>query len=506
METIEVLRLLDKETEGSVYLVGGFVRDFLRNKRNDDLDIVIRNITLEKVLDFLKPHGKTEEIKLSSKGNKFSSIDIILFRAFKDREGIQAQVTLARRGKKQIPSAGNTLTQDSKFRDFKLNALYLPINFRSKKDVIDKVGGVNDIKKREINPIGSATERIKESPIRIMRAISLAARIGYKINKELEVSIRENVELLHDVPPENVRNELNKILLSKKPSKYIKIMEKLGVLQVVLPELRRCVGIKQDRRYHKWDVFNHSVYACDNMEPDLILRLSAVLHDIGKPGTMKRLKNGNETKTTFYKHDVLGGKLAKNLLERLKYDSKVVKEVTKLIKLHMYHYTSDMFRCEACKWTIINSATKEAPIKCRSCGSTKIVYQIGWTDMAVRKFITRAGITEKDLENLEEFSLFKLRSAERLGNGYKNIAVTEKQKDFQKRIITVYKQSHGLTVKDLDINGDAILETFNMEESPKVGDVLIFLLDKVLEHPPLNNRLDLLKLTVEYLFRKDLVG
>ena len=102
METIEVLRRLDKETEGSVYLVGGFVRDFLRNKRNDDLDIVIRNITLEKVLDFLKPHGKTEEIKLSSKGNKFSSIDIILFRAFKDREGMQAQMTLARRGKKVL--------------------------------------------------------------------------------------------------------------------------------------------------------------------------------------------------------------------------------------------------------------------------------------------------------------------------------------------------------------------------------------------------------------------
>jgi len=503
MKTIEVLRRLDKETEGSVYLVGGFVRDFLRNKRNDDLDIVIRNITLEKVLSFLKPHGKTEEIKLSSKGNKFSSIDIILFRA---EDKVEAQITLARRGKKQIPSPGNTLTQDSKFRDFRLNALYLPVNFKSKKDVIDKVGGLEDIKKREINPIGSATERIKEFPIRIMRAISLAARIGYKINKELEVSIKENVGLLANVPPENIKNELNKILLSKKPSKYIKIMEKLGVLKVVLPELHRCVGIKQDKRYHKWDVFNHSVYACDNIEPDLVLRLSAVLHDIGKPGTMGKLKTDNGIRTTFYKHDVLGGKLAKSLLERLKYDKKVSKEVVKLIKLHMYHYTSDMFKCEDCKWSIVSSSAKEAPVKCRSCGSSNIKFQVGWTDMAVRKFITRAGITDKDLENLEEFSLFKLRSAERLGNGYKNIAVTEKQKDFQNRIISVYKQSHGLTVKDLDINGDVIMDTFKMEESPQLGEILTFLLDKVLEHPPFNNRLDLLKLTIEYLYRNDLVG
>jgi len=141
---------------------------------------------------------------------------------------------------------------------------------------------------------------------------------------------------------------------------------------------------------------------------------------------------------------------------------------------------------------------------CPQC-SSDLKLQVGWSDVAVRRFISKVGITKENLLSLEDLSLFKLRAAERLGNGFKTIAVTDRQKDFQARIIDVYRRSHGLTIDDLDIDGNVIMEIYNLEESPKVGSILTFLLEKVLEHPPLNNRLDLLKLTTEYLYKNHFI-
>jgi len=499
MKTMEALQKLDKETDANVYLVGGFVRDFLRNKRNGDLDIVIRNLDISKVLEFLKKHGKIEAIDLSTANGKFN-VSILLFKASGDNT--EAQITLARRGKKQIPNLNNTLTQDSKFRDFKLNAMYLPINFKSRKDVIDKHGGIEDIKNRRISAVGSAVERLTEQPIRIMRAISLAARLGYQIDKQLEEAVRECVKKLKTIPVENIRDEFNKIIMSKKPSKYLRLMAKLGVLKVILPELHKCIGVKQDRRFHKYDVFTHAIYTCDNMEENLNLRLAALFHDIGKPDTMKIVKEDRgKRRITFHKHDALGTKIGKALLLRLKYDNKTVEEVSTLINLHMYHYTSDVYRCSKCKWSTV--ATNKLVV-CPQC-SSDLKLQVGWSDVAVRRFISKVGITKENLLSLEDLSLFKLRAAERLGNGFKTIAVTDRQKDFQARIIDVYRRSHGLTIDDLDIDGNVIMEIYNLEESPKVGSILTFLLEKVLEHPPLNNRLDLLKLTTEYLYKNHFI-
>jgi tRNA nucleotidyltransferase (CCA-adding enzyme) len=499
MKTIEVLRKLDEETEASVYLVGGFVRDFLRGKPNKDLDIVVRNIDISKVLEFLKPYGRVEPIDLSATNGKFN-MSILLFKASEDDE--EAQITLARRGKDQIPHPKNTLTQDSKFRDFKINAMYLPVNFKSRKDVEDRHGGLKDIKNRIISAVGSAGERIIEQPIRIMRAFSLGARLNYRIDKKLEIAIREHSRKLDQIPVENIRDEFNKIILSKKPSKYLRWMAKLGTLEIILPELYNCIKVKQDRRFHKYDVFTHLIYTCDNIESTLVMRLAALLHDIGKPGTMKmvREKDGR-TRVTFHKHEFLGAKLAKVLLTRMKYSNKIIEKVTNLISLHMYHYMSDVYRCPECKW---NTVAVEELTECPQC-SSELHLQVGWSDIAIRRFIIRAEIKKEDLNKLEELPLFKLRAAERLGNGLKTVAVTDRQRSFQDRIIDVYKRSHGLTIGDLDINGEIIMETFNMEESPKIGDILDFLLEKVLDHPPLNNRLDLLKLATEYLFANNFI-
>lgn len=459
MNTIEVLQSLQKETKAEVFLVGGFVRDYLRRKNNVDLDVVIRRLSLRNIRKFLKRHGKVKEVVLAKTNDSFA-VNILLFSA--SAHDFEAQITLPRRGKMQIPDSHNTLKQDVRFRDFKINTMYLPVNYRSRNDVVDLVGGKKDIAERRLTSNGSANERIKESPIRMMRAISLASRTNYTIDEEIIDAITANAGLIKRCPPEAIQNEFNQILMSKKPSKYLSLLKKTGLLSNIAPEVDNCVGVKQDARYHKYDVFKHLIYSVDNCNQNLIIRLAALLHDTGKMATRKQSKDG---RTSFHKHEIVSVKLAREFLKRMRYSSKTTRQVILLVKHHMYHYTRE------------------------------------WTDSAVRKFIRKVNLTDEymTIDKIGTFPLFRLRAAERLGNGLKGIAVTDRQRDFEKRLVNIYRESTGLTIKDLEINGNTLMDTFRLPQGQKVGEILKFLLDQVLEHPNMNNRIDLLKLTVDYL-------
>jgi len=459
MNTIEVLQKLDKETKAEVYLVGGFVRDYLLGKTNDDLDTVVRNLSIKRVSDFLKSYGKIKFVNLSKVENSFD-IELLLFRA--NNDNMSAQIKLPTRGKTQIRSYKNTLQQDCAHRDFTINALYLPINAKKKEEIIDHVGGLKDIAYNRIVAVENAMDRIKEHPVRILRAIALAARTGFKLDEELLFAMRHYTRtgLLNKIHADNIRTNLNHIILSNKPSKYLKLMHVLGILGVIIPELDNCVGVKQDGRYHKWDVFHHCIFTCDNLNPELSLRLGGLLHDIGKPDTKAVSK---EKGITFHKHEMAGVKLAKNVLTRLGYSNAIKKEVLKLVRLHMYHYTRE------------------------------------YSDGAVRRFIKKAGIAKEDAKNLSEFPLFKLRAAERLGNGFKTQAITAKQKDFEKRIIKILEEDSALRINDLVINGKDIMSVFKLEQSPKIGEIQNYLLEKVLDNKDLNNRIDLIRLASNYL-------
>jgi len=453
VKTLEVLKRLNGFHGAEVYLVGGFVRDLIRRKRNDDLDVVIRLLGTQEIKKFLDRYGTAKFVHLTF------GVPIILFKAFGDMQ--EAQITFPRDRDGNFTPIGN-LEEDSSCRDFTINAMYLPIDFRSRNEVIDFHGGYADIRKRIIRTIRKPERVIKDSPIRLLRAVSLAARTGYRIQQPLMRAISHNRQLLRRAPVEGVRAELYKILLCRKPSTYLKVMRKLGLLEIVMPELNHCAGVRQDRKYHKYDVFKHCLYTCDHIEPDLILRLAAVLHDVGKPDTRVETKD----RVTFHKHEVISVRLARRFLERLRYKKETTRKVLHLIRMHMYHYTRD------------------------------------FSDAAVRRFIKKVGIVQEDLDNLRNIPLFKLRRAERLGNGYKTNPVTERQLDFEKRIVEVFKESKGFEVKDLDIDGNVIMKIFNMEQSPKVGDVLAFLLERVLENPKVNERKELVKLAAEYIYYK----
>jgi poly(A) polymerase/tRNA nucleotidyltransferase (CCA-adding enzyme) len=456
--TMKVLQELDEETKGNVYLVGGYVRDLLRRKKPKDVDAVIKNLSLKEIQSYLEKRGRVRKTFVS--GGK-SKMTVLTFKAKGD--DLEVQITLPR-GRNNLCRKYNTLKQDAYFRDFTINAMYLPIRHESKKDLIEFFNGCKDVKRRVIRAVGNPAERMIESPVRMLRAISLAARTGYKIQNRLKATLAKRKDLLRKVPAEAVREELNEILLSKKPSKHLKLMQRLGMLEVILPELNACAGVKQDKRHHKYDVFRHCVYTCDNIEPDLKLRLAALFHDVGKPQTRETI----DGKITFHRHEIVSVDLTRNALRRLRYSNEIVREVTKLVELHMYHYTRE------------------------------------FSDAAVRRFIKRAGVTEEDLEDIGQIPLFKLRMAERLGNGYKTIPVTERQKDFEKRIVDVFRKSSGFSTKDLKVNGSDLMKVFNLKEGKEIGVTLSHLLEIILEKPEMNNKEDLVALAAKFLMTKKL--
>ncbi|RKX65960.1 MAG: hypothetical protein DRP42_04035 [Tenericutes bacterium] len=461
MTTLEALRRLQNETKADVYLVGGYPRDTIRNKRNDDLDIVVKGLPIGTVTTFLKKLGKVKPVTLSQTNDEFA-IGIVLFKASGDET--EAQISLPKRGDLQIADKDNTLRQDARWRDLTINSLYLPIEFRSRRDVLDPLGVArNDISNRVIRTYENPMALFEMSPIRILRVMAMAARTGYSIDPNLlaVMTSKEALALIQKVPIDGVRSMLNHILMSNKPSKYFKLMHKIGMLKIVLPELDVAYGSKQDRRYHKFDVFHHCVYTCDHAPKGLVLRLAALLHDCGKPAC--REYHPKSGRTTFHKHEMVGLKICRDCLRRLGYDKATVKAVGNLVKHHMYHYTSE------------------------------------FTDGAIRRFINRVGLTEEDLDDLSKFPLFQLRAAERLGNGLKKNPRTAKQLEFERKIIDVYRDSTGFTVKDLAIDGEVIMETFGLNAGPIVGKVLGHLLEIVLDDPSTNTKKKLKARARDYL-------
>lgn len=461
MQVLKVLKKLSKDKKVEVYLAGSFVREYLRNKKSTEIEAVVRGLSLKTVKKFLKRYGSVKEVRSGEKPGS----SMLMFKPDGGNYEEMVSISLPSRGKKKIKDSNNTLKQDVLFRDFKVNSMYLPIDFKSKKDVIDLVGGRKDINDRRITANGSAKDRFKESPISMLKAVSLASKTKYTIDDSVIKAIRECAHLINLCSEEDIRDEFNKIIMSKQPSKYMRLLLKTGLLKVIAPEIYRCVGVRQDDRYHKFDVFTHLIYTLDNCDEELTLRLAGLLHDIGKPDTRKETVEGNTVRVTFHKHEMVGIKLAKSFLKRLKYGSKLTNEVLTLVKFHMFHYTRD------------------------------------WTDSAVRKFIRKLEIPEEYLtdEKIAEFPLFKLRSAERLGNGLKGIAITDRQKDFENKLIQVHTDDKSFKISDLKIDGHKLIEEFSLKSDKSVGELLRYLHGRVLEDITLNNIEDLIILARKYI-------
>jgi len=341
-----------------------------------------------------------------------------------------------------------SLTEDLKRRDFTINAMAVDLE---NGELVDPHGGRTDAKHRIIRAIGDPLGRFTEDALRPLRACRFASQLEFIVEPSTVEGMRRSAGRLRSVAPERVKDELSKMLTARLPSTGLVLMAETGILGVVLPELDRCRGVEQKGR-HSFDVFTHSVLACDGAPPeDLCVRLAALLHDIGKPEALRVLPDGERT---FYQHEAVAATMADDILRRLRFPTSVVKKVSHLIRHHMFNYTE------------------------------------AWSDSAVRRFIARVG-----LENVDD--LFLVRRADQYA--MRGEAVPSRNlESFRRRIDAVLEAKEALSIRDLAINGHDLASQAGVPKGPAMGKVLEFLLDAVLDDPSLNTREKLLELARNY--------
>lgn len=430
LESIEAIvdRLADifAKHGKQLFLVGGAVRDRLLGREGYDIDLATDALPSEiKALSALANPDSIYTV-----GEKFGTIGLVF-------DGRTAEITTFRSEKyeplsrKPAVTFGTSLQGDLSRRDFTINAIaYDLINSR----LIDPFGGVRDLKAGLIRAVGDPAQRFDEDPLRLLRAVRFAAQLGFTIEPYTGKAIAASKDKLRTVSQERIADELNKILLSPNPGYGIRLMVELSLAEVVLPEIVPMLGLDQGDLRHK-DVLEHTLAVLDNTPPDLALRWTALLHDIGKPAT----KTVREGKIHFYGHDIIGADAARNVLTRLKMDNRTINKVTKLVAMHMR----------------VN------------------LYEPEWTDGAVRRLIREAG------DELDE--LFTLSRADITSHRPQKIeAALARVDELQARVERLLQQENVRQLKS-PLDGHELMAIFHLPPGPWIREVKDFLLAKVLD-------------------------
>ena len=340
-----------------------------------------------------------------------------------------------------------SIEEDLKRRDFTINSMALNL---TDGNLLDPHDGAGDLKKGLIRAIGDPEERFTEDPLRMIRACRFASQLGFDIEDNTLAAMKQLHLKISLVSIERVRDEFVKIIMSDFPSRGIEIMDGVSLLGIILPELEACKGVSQKGR-HRFDVFHHSLSACDFAEKDLVIRLSALFHDIGKPVTAVADESGIPS---FHRHEEESERLTREIMRRMKFPRAVENRVCHLIMHHMFNYTDE------------------------------------WSDAAVRRFISRVG-----RENIDD--LYRLRCADSQGiRGEPGDCI--QVSELSSRIDSVLQEENAFSIKELEIDGNDLAEKAHIPRGPAMGTVFEFLLDTVLDDPSLNTNAKLIELAENF--------
>jgi len=416
------------------YLVGGCVRDLYLGRKPKDWDITT-NATPEKIQSLFthtfyeNTFGTVGIVNEETEDVTLKTVEVTTYR-------LESGYSDARRP--DAVSFSTKLEDDLKRRDFTINAIALETKTL---DAVDLFEGRKDLEKGLIRAVGEADKRFSEDALRMLRAVRISTELGFIIEPETEKAIRKNAHLLKKISRERVRDEFARILMSEGAMGGLLLARKLGILDFITPELERGVGIEQNQA-HKYDVFEHNLrtlkHAVDK-NFGLDLRLASLFHDVSKPETRRRSEEKNDW--TFYGHDVVGGRLVRKILSDLKFPSKQIDKVSKLVRWHMFFSDTEKI-----------------------------------TLSAVRRLIANVG--EEDV-----WELMSLRICDRIGTGRPK----ENPYRFRKYKSMVEEALHDpVSVGMLKINGEEIMKVLGIEPGPKIGFILHILLEEVLEDPKKN--------------------
>ena len=314
----------------SVYIVGGFVRDLLmKRKASTDIDFV----TEQSGIELAQNVGK--EIDPKMKVSVFKTYGTAMIR-YKDLEleFVGARKESYTEDSRKPEVEGGTIEDDQKRRDFTINAMAISLNKDNFGELIDPFDGIGDLQKEILSTPLEPAQTYSDDPLRMMRAIRFASTLNFTVEENSLEAIRQEAERIKIVSLERIMVEFNKIMLSKKPSVGLKLMEETGLMKLIIPELIDLKGVEEiEGQTHK-DNFYHTLEVVDNISENtdnLWLRWAALLHDIGKAPT-KKFVDG--TGWTFHGHEFLGSKMVKTLFQKLKLPLNAdMKYVQKMVKL-----------------------------------------------------------------------------------------------------------------------------------------------------------------------------
>jgi poly(A) polymerase/tRNA nucleotidyltransferase (CCA-adding enzyme) len=440
-EILEITKTL--QNKGFLaYLVGGCVRDSLIGREPKDWDITT-NATPEEIMPLFPKtvyenvFGTVTIVNEETENERLRNVEITPFRT---------EANYSDRRHPDEVKFSDKLEDDLSRRDFTINALAYDTKTE---ELIDLYGGIKDIKDHTIRTVGEADERFAEDALRMLRAIRLASELRFMCNKEVLDSISRNKALIKDISIERISDEFLKIIDSPEPMAGLIISHETGLLNYILPELEKSIGVEQ-KGEHIYDVWEHTIralqHAADKNYP-LHVKLAALLHDIGKPKTRRAGLKGKEF--TFYGHEVVGERIAINIMSRLKLPNKLADLVIKLVRNHMFFADPDKI-----------------------------------TLSAVRRVIANVGP-----EHI--WDLMNLRICDRIGMGRPKEEPYRLRK-YESMIEEALRAP--TSVGMLKIDGKKIMDVTHGTPGPKIGYILNALLEEALENPNIN--------TVDYLEKK----